>query len=44
MIIKSRRMRWIGHVAHTGKMKNAHKIMLRKPEGKRPRGTNGILR
>jgi len=29
-------MRWAGHVACTGEMRNAHKILVRKPEGKRP--------
>jgi hypothetical protein len=34
-VIKSRRMRWAGHVAHMGEVKNAYKILSRKPEGKR---------
>jgi hypothetical protein len=34
-VIISRRMRWVGHVAHTGWMRNAYKILFRKPEGKR---------
>jgi hypothetical protein len=33
--IKSRRMRWVGHVAHMGKMINAYKILTGKPEKKR---------
>jgi hypothetical protein len=33
-MIKSR-MRWAGHVAHMGKMKNAYNILAGKPEGKR---------
>jgi hypothetical protein len=37
-VIKSRRMRWPGHVAHTGEMRNAYKILVRKPERKRPFG------
>jgi hypothetical protein len=32
--IKSRRMRWAGHVAHMGEGRNAHRILVRKPEGK----------
>jgi hypothetical protein len=28
---KSRRMRWVGHMAHTGEMRNAHKILTIKP-------------
>jgi hypothetical protein len=30
------RMRWTGHVACTGEMRNAFKIVVRKPEGKKP--------
>jgi hypothetical protein len=36
-IIKSRRMRWAGHVARMWE-KNACRILVRKPEGKRPLG------
>jgi hypothetical protein len=35
-MIKSRRMRWAGHVARMGKKRNAYRILVRKPEGKRP--------
>jgi hypothetical protein len=35
--IKSRRMRWAGHVARTGK-RNADRILVGKLEGKRPLG------
>jgi hypothetical protein len=31
--IKPRRMKWVGHVAH---MRNAYKILITKPEGKKP--------
>jgi hypothetical protein len=37
-IIKSRRMRWAGHVAQTGEKRNAYRILVGKPEGKRPLG------
>jgi hypothetical protein len=37
-MIKSRRMRWAGHVARTGAKSNAYMILLGKPEGKRPLG------
>jgi hypothetical protein len=37
-MIKSRRMRWAGHVARTGEMRNAYRILVGKPEGKRPLG------
>jgi hypothetical protein len=30
------RMRWAGHVACMGEMRNAHRILITKPEGKRP--------
>jgi hypothetical protein len=35
---KSRRMRWVGHIAHMGEMRNAYKIMVGKPKGKKPFG------
>jgi hypothetical protein len=34
-IIKSR-MRWAGHVARTGEKRNAYRLLVGKPEGKRP--------
>jgi hypothetical protein len=34
--IKSRRMRWAGHVARMGEGKNVYRILVGKPEGKRP--------
>jgi hypothetical protein len=37
-IIKSRRMRWAGHVARIGEKRNAYRILVGKPEGKRPPG------
>ena len=37
-VIKSRRMRWMGHVAHMGTMRNAYRVLVGKPEGKRPLG------
>jgi hypothetical protein len=36
--IKSRRMRWAGHVACTGEGRKLYKILLGRPEGKRPLG------
>jgi hypothetical protein len=35
-MIKSRRMRWAGHVARMGAKKSAYRILVGKPEGKRP--------
>jgi hypothetical protein len=37
-IIKSRRMRWAGHVARMGEKTNVYRLLVRKPEGKRPLG------
>jgi hypothetical protein len=36
--IKSRRMRWAGHVARMGDKKSAYRLLVGKPEGKRPLG------
>jgi hypothetical protein len=35
-IIKSRRMRWAGHVDRMGEKRNTYRILMGKPEGKRP--------
>jgi hypothetical protein len=37
-MIKLRRMRWAGHVAHMREKRNAYRILVGKPEGKRPLG------
>jgi hypothetical protein len=37
-IIKSRRMRWAGHVARMGEKRKAYTLLVGKPEGKRPLG------
>jgi transcription termination factor 2 len=37
-MIKSRRMRWAGHVARMGENRNAYRILVGKSEGKRPLG------
>jgi hypothetical protein len=37
-MIKSGRMRWAGHVARMGEKENAYRIIVGKPEGKRPLG------
>jgi hypothetical protein len=36
--IKSRRMRWAGHVARMGKERNVYRVLMEKPEGKKPLG------
>jgi hypothetical protein len=37
-MIKSKRMRWAGHVVRVRSKKNAYRISVGKPEGKRPLG------
>jgi hypothetical protein len=34
--IKSRRMRWAGHVARMGEGRNVYRVLVGKSEGKRP--------
>jgi hypothetical protein len=36
--IKSWRMRWAGHVARMGEGRNVYRVLVGKPEGKRPLG------
>jgi len=36
--IKSRRMRWTGHVERMGKRRGVYRVLVGKPEGKRPLG------
>jgi hypothetical protein len=36
--VKSRRMRWAGHVARIGEERKVYKVLVGKPEGKRPLG------
>jgi hypothetical protein len=37
-VIKSRRMRWAGHVARTGEGRGVYRVLVGKPEGKRQLG------
>jgi hypothetical protein len=37
-VIKSRRMRWAGHVARMGEGRGVYKVLVGRPEGKRPLG------
>jgi hypothetical protein len=37
-MINSRRMRWAGHAASMGGTRNAYRILVTKPEAKRPLG------
>ena len=34
-VIKSRRMRWAGHVARMGEERGVYRVLLGKPEGRR---------
>ena len=36
--LKSRRLRWAGHVARTEQFRNAYRVLVGKPESKRPLG------
>jgi hypothetical protein len=37
-VIKSRRMRWVGHVACMGERRDVYRVLVGKPEVKRSRG------
>ena len=37
-VVKSRRMRWAGHVARMGDGRGVHRVLVGKPVGKRPLG------
>jgi hypothetical protein len=37
-MMKSRKMKWAGHVSRMGEKRNAYRILMGKPEGKRPLG------
>jgi hypothetical protein len=37
-VIKSRRLRWAGHVARMGEGRGAYRVLVGRPEGKRPLG------
>jgi hypothetical protein len=41
-VIKSRRMIWAGHVARMGEKRGAYRILVWRPEGRRPLGRPGI--
>jgi hypothetical protein len=38
MVIKPRRMRWVGHVARMGEGRGVYGVLVGRPEGKRPLG------
>ena len=37
-VIKSRRMKWVGHVARMGEERGVYRVLVGKPEGRRPLG------
>ena len=37
-VIKSRRIRWAGHGTHMGERRGIQRVLVGKPEGKRPLG------
>ena len=37
-VVKTRRMRWAGHVARMGQGRGVHRVLVGKPEGKIPMG------
>jgi hypothetical protein len=37
-VVKSRRMRWAGHVARMGEGRGVHTVLVGRPEGRRPLG------
>ena len=41
-VIKSRRMRWVGHVARMGEEKGVYRVLVGKPEGKNHWGDLGV--
>ena len=38
LVIKSRRMSWAGHVARMGEERGVYRVLVGKPEGRRPVG------
>jgi hypothetical protein len=41
-IIKTRRMRWAGHVARMGEKRNVYRLLVGEQEGKRPLGRSRL--
>ena len=37
-VVKSSRMKWAGHVARMAEGRGVHRVVVGKPEGKRPMG------
>ena len=38
LVMKSRRMRWVGHTARMGERRDVYRVLVGKPEGKNPLG------
>jgi hypothetical protein len=38
MVLKSREIRWAGHVARMGDRRGAYRVFIARPEGKKPLG------
>jgi hypothetical protein len=43
-VVKSRRMRWAGHVARMGEDRGVHRVLVEMPEGKRTLGRPRLRR
>jgi len=41
-VIKSRRKRWAGRIARMGERRGVYRVLVGKPEGKRPLGRPSI--
>jgi len=41
-VIKSRRIKWAGHVARVGNRRGVFRVLVRKPEGKSHLGDPGV--
>ena len=41
-VIKSRKMRWVGHIARMGERRGAYRVLVWKPEGNRSFGTSRL--
>jgi hypothetical protein len=41
-VVKSRRMRWAGHVARMVAERGVHRVLVGKPEGNRPWGDPNV--
>jgi hypothetical protein len=41
-VIKSRRMRWMGHVAHMEEGRGVYRVLVERPEEKRPLYSTGL--